>query len=176
MRRLLNALNRDELPFAGLGVGGLDVGRVALGVADLVELDQAGHALVGDGRQCSQNVGGFRGAGSLDGLERGEVGVIAHRGDGGDHVVAAVVGQGVGVGVHPILDAGVEFGVAALLIEGRDLDADVLALGGLDDHVIVPRVGAEQLAIKALRRGGLDDQLRIVCGDRGTSPSMGNRC
>ena len=91
-----------------LGVGGLDVGRVALGVADVVEGDLAGDAGVGHAGQSRKDVGGGGAAGSLDGLERGEVSVVAHDGDGGDHVVAAVVGLGVGVGIDPLLDAGVE--------------------------------------------------------------------
>ena len=43
-----DGLDLHEVPHAVSGVGGLDEGGVADGVADLVKLDQAGHALVAD--------------------------------------------------------------------------------------------------------------------------------
>jgi len=144
-RNLLDALDLHEVPGVGLGVGGLDVGSVTDGVADVVELDQAADALIGHAGQSSQNVGGLGGTGSLDGFQSGEVGVIAHGGDGGDHVVAAVVGLGVGVGVDPLLDAKTNNG-------GNDMVSAVTAMG----------YDAYFTALEALKAAGSIDPAAVL--------------
>ena len=64
-----DTLNLNELPNAFCGVGSLDVSLVTLCVADLVKLDQAGNAFVGDAGQSFENCSGISVAGSLDSLK-----------------------------------------------------------------------------------------------------------
>ena len=101
---------------------------------------------------------GLGGAGGLQGLQGHIVGVIAHGGDSGDGVVAAVGGLGVGIGIDVVLDALVKLRVAALLIEGGDIQLYVSALGGLQDLVVVQGVGAQEGNVNA-QLGGLGDDL-----------------
>ena len=144
VRSLGNALDLHEVPDIVAGVGLLDEGGVADGVTDVIEGDLAGHAGVGHAGQRGQNVGRIGGAGGLQGLQSHIVGVIAHDGHSSDHVVAAVVGQVGGVAVDPVLKAVLEVHIAALSIEGGDIDGDVLALGGGQNHVGVPGVAGQQ--------------------------------
>ena len=65
--------------------------------------------------------------------------------------LAAVVGHGGGVLVQPGLDAIVEFGRAALLIEGGDIQLHVRAGSGFQNHVAVQGIGAA--AVKAALPG-----------------------
>ena len=144
-----------------------DVGGVADGVALLVKGDVAGHAVVGHARQSGLDRGGIGGAGRLQGFQRYIVGVVAHGGDSGDGVVAAVVGQGVRVAVDVVLDPLVKFGRAALLVKGRDIQLDVGALGSRQDHVVIQGIGAQEGRFDAQRGGLLDDLGGVGDGDGG---------
>src|SRR5699024_6238238 len=166
--RLFNALLADEVPNARLGVAVLDEGDVAGRVLRAIsEADVAGDAIVADAGQGGQDGGRVGAASSLDGFERNVVGVIAHDGDGRYHVVAAVVLKVDAVGVDPLLERRVELGVAALLIEGGDVDMHVvLALGGFHDDVGVPGVAREDGHAQILSGGLVDDQSSGLSGDR----------
>ena len=102
--------------------------------------------------------GGVHGVGGLDGLQSHIVCVIAHGGHRGDGVVSAVGLQSAGGGVDVLLDARVKLGVAALLIEGGHIQLHVGALGGLQHHVVVQGVGAQEGDVDA-QRGGLGNDL-----------------
>ena len=84
------------------------------------------------------------GSGSLQRLERNIINVIAHGRHCGDCIVAAVGGLGVGIAVDIGLDAVVEGLVAAFCVEGGNEHLNVGALGSLQDHVVIPRIGAEE--------------------------------
>ena len=145
----------------------LDVGGVADGVADVVKGDGAGYASVGHAAQSGLDGGGVGGVGSLDGLQRHIVGVVAHGGHGGDHVVAAVGGLGVGVGVNVALNTSVEFRVAALLIEGGDIQLNVGALGGVQNLIVVQGIGAHEGSGETKLVGLGDDLGGVGDGDGG---------
>ena len=145
----------------------LDVGGVADGVALLIKGDVAGHAVVGHTGQGSLDGGGVGGAGSLQSFQSHIVGIIAHGGDGCDGVVAAVVGQGLGVLVDVSLDALVELGRAALLVEGGDIQLNIGAFSGCQNHVVVQGIGAQECSVNVQSSGLLDDLGGVSDGHRG---------
>ena len=126
----------------------------------------AGHTVIRHIPQRLVNGLAVGAAGSLEGLQGYEVGVIAHDGHSCDHVVAAVVGQGLAVGVEPGLEALVKLGRAALLIEGADVELDIGALGRLDHHVGVQRVAAHDGIGHVLARSLVDDLGGVGDGHR----------
>src|SRR5699024_7601489 len=146
------------LPSAVVG-GVLDVGGVTHGIAvGVVKGDVAGHAVILHIPQSGLDGGGIHGIGGLDGLQGYIVSIVAHSGDSSHGVVAAVGVQSAGSGVDVVLHALIESGVAALLIEGGDIQLDVGALGGLQHHVVVQGIGAHEGDVQA-QRGGLSDDL-----------------
>ena len=116
---VLDLLGLDELELGAVRRSFLDVGAVLDGVAGGIELDLAGHGVViGQGPQRGRHVhGGHIGALGLgsgtDGCHRHVVGVEAQRGHSRHDVLAAVIGEGIGVGVQPRLEAVDEVGRGA---------------------------------------------------------------
>ena len=162
----VDSLDSHEVESTGLGISDLDESAVADCITDVIELDHAGNALILDTGQSFQNSSGLNGASSLQSFQSGEVCIVTHSGNSSDIIVAAVVSHSIGVGVDPFLDAVIELSVTAFLIEGSDLNIDVLAHCGLSDLVVVPGIGAQQTAFEALCSSSLDDQLCIVGGNR----------
>ena len=160
-------LDGFQNPRAAGGVRRLDVSGVADGVALSVEGNGAGNAGVGDGGQSGHDGGLVAAVGLLHGLQSYKVSVVAHGGDGGDGVVAAVGSQRLGAGVDVLLNARIKLGSAAFLIEGGDVQLQVGALDGFQNHVVVQRVGAEEGSLNAQRRGLGDDLHGVGDGDRG---------
>ena len=143
--------------------GALD--RVAVGV----EADGAGDRVDGQAGQRVADGGAVGGLGLFDGCDRGHVGVIAEGGDRRDNVVAAVVGEVLGVAVQPCLVAGDELlgqaGLVVLVKERGDEDLHVGAVLRVGDRGVLPRVAAEDGEADA-EGGSLLDDLRGV-GDGG---------
>ena len=139
-----NRLHGDEFPSSLFGIGLLDEGAVADGIALFIEGNVAGDAGVGHLGQRGHHSSGIGGTSQLQGFQSHVVSIIAHGRDGCDDVVAAVVVQVVRVGVDELFEASLELGVAALSIEGGDIDIHVLTLGSGQHHVGVPSVGAQQ--------------------------------
>ncbi len=69
--------------------------------------------------------------------------------------------------MQPCLETVIKVGVCALLIEGRDLDGNVCALGGVEYDVGIPGVTCEQGNADILRGDGLDDKLCVLDGGGG---------
>ncbi|MPM19372.1 hypothetical protein SDC9_65795 [bioreactor metagenome] len=156
---LLYALDSHELPSAIGGIDLLDVSHGTDGVAiHLVKSDVAGYALEGNLPKSFVDLDGIGGTGSLQSLEGGEVTVVTHGGNSGDHIVAVVVGKAGLIGVDPLFEALIKVGGTAFLIEGGDIDLCVLALGSLGDDVGVPGIAGQQRNLDALRAGLFDDQ------------------
>ena len=113
---VLDLLGLDELELGAVGSGLLDVSAVLDSVAGGIELDLAGNGVViGQGPQSGGHVhGGHVGALGLgSGADSGHshvVGIEAQCGDGCHDVVAAVIGEGAGIGVQPRLEAVDEVG------------------------------------------------------------------
>ena len=126
----------------------------------------AGNAVIGHAGQRFHDLSRVGGAGGLERLERNVVNVIAHSRHSGDGVVAAVGGLGIGIAVDVGLDAVVELLVAALCIEGGNEDLDILALGSLQDHVVIPRIGAEHRQRDVQGSRLVDDLGGVGDGDR----------
>ena len=70
---LRHSLDLHEVPGTGFRIGGLDIRLIPLGVADVVKLNVAAHAIIGDGGQCLQNRLGIRAARSLQGFQSREI-------------------------------------------------------------------------------------------------------
>lgn len=162
--RSLRLLDCYEVPNALLGVCGLNECRVTVCVAGLVEGNIARDAAVLNIGQGCHDGCGIRRACCLDGLDRYHVCIVAHDGDCCEHVVAAVLLKASRVGVHPLLNALFEIGIAALGVEGGDIQLGVLAYGCLDDGVVIPSVGAEQRNFDALCVCLLNDELCVLNG------------
>ena len=126
-----------------IGVDSNALDRVAVGV----EADGAGDRVDGQAGQRVADGGAVGGLGLFDGCDRGHVGVIAEGGDCRDNVVAAVVGEVLGIAVQPRLIAGDEFlsktGLVVLVKERGDEDLHVGAVLRVGDRGVLPRVAAE---------------------------------
>ena len=131
----------------------------------------AGHAVIDHAGQRFHDLGRIGGTGSLQRLERNIINVIAHGRHCGDGIVAAVGGLGVGIAVDIGLDAVVEGLVAAFCVEGGDKRLDTGALGSLQDHVIIPRIGAEERNAD-VQGSRLRDELRGVCDRHGREDNV----
>ena len=158
-------LNLNEVPSTGLGIDGLDVSAVTVCIAGLIKFNVTAYAFIGNAGKSCHNCCGICRACRLDSLKSYHVCVIAHDGNCGKHVVAAVVFKILGIGIDPLLDALFKFGVCTFLIEGGNIDVDILALCNLKDGVGIPCIGTEDGDVDALCGCLVDDKLCVGNGN-----------
>ena len=130
-----NTLLCNKVPSAGFGVCVLNESGISLCVAGLIEFNLAGYAVKGYRGKNLQNVCRSGGACFLESLKSNKVCVIAHCGNCCNSVVAAVVGLCGAVLIDPLFDAFIKFLVAALLIEGGNIDLCIGTLCSVEDNV-----------------------------------------
>lgn len=133
-------LNGNEVPSTGLGVGSLYVCRVTLSVAGFIEFNVTGNTVVLNAPKSSLTAFGSAEPAALIASRAVKYAFVAHGGYSGNGIVAAVVGEVGRRGVDEFLNAGVEFSVAAFLIEGGNIDSYVFALSSVEDNVSIPGI------------------------------------
>ena len=147
----------------------LDVGGALDSVAVGIEAQRAGNGIDGQTGQRVADGGAVGGLGLFDGRDCSHIRVIAERGDCRDNVVAAVVGEVLGIAVQPRLVAGDEFlgkaGLVVLVKERGDENLHVGAVLRIGDRGVFPGIAAEDGEADA-ESGSLLDDLRSV-GDGG---------
>ena len=133
----------------------------------LVELDMSGDAVIGDSPESFIHCGRIRGTGCLQSFKSSIVYIISQCRNRCYGIVISVVREICRIRIDEFLDALVELGISALLIEGGDIDLNILALGRIQNNVGIPGVAGQQRDVKTLCRSLVDLIGSCLCGGRG---------